>query len=78
MGNRFSDDEAGQMTIEQQLELLTRMVRLIEEMQNMQVDYLGKDKVVQHLRWATEHVSNDIWARTIHKDYKYEATNGDA
>ena len=66
------------MNLQQQVELLTSMVRLIEEMQLMQVDYLGKDKVVQHLRWATEHVSNDIWARTIHKDYKYEVFNGDA
>jgi hypothetical protein len=58
------------MDIAQQLRLLTDMVRLIEELQTMQVDYLGKDKVVQHLRWSTEHLSNDIWARTIHKDYK--------
>jgi hypothetical protein len=63
------------MDIAQQLRLLTDMVRLIEELQTMQVDYLGKDKVVQHLRWATEHLSNEIWARTIHKDYK---TNGNA
>jgi hypothetical protein len=63
------------MDLMQQLELLTRMVRLIEELQTMQVDYLGKDKVVQHLRWSAEHLSNDIWARTIHKDYK---TNGHA
>ena len=62
------------MNIGQQLELLTRMVRLIEEMQHT-ADYLGKDKVVSHLRWATEHLSNDIWARTIHKDY---TTNGNA
>ena len=75
MANRFSDDETGQMNIEQQLELLTRMVRLIEEMQHT-ADYLGKDKVVSHLRWATEHLSNDIWAKTIHKHY--EAANGDA
>ena len=63
------------MDLMQQVELLTRMVRLIEELQTMQVDYMGKDKVVQHLRWATEHLSTDIWARTIHKDYK---TNGNA
>jgi hypothetical protein len=63
------------MDIAQQLRLLTDMVRLIEELQTMQVDYLGKDKVVQHLRWATEHLSNEIWTRTIHKDYK---TNGNA
>ena len=62
------------MDLMQQLELLTRMVRLIEEMQST-ADYLGKDKVISHLRWATEHLSNDIWARTIHKDYK---TNGNA
>jgi hypothetical protein len=69
LGHGFSDDEAGQMNLQQQVELLTSMVRLIEEMQLMQVDYLGKDKVVQHLRWSSEHLSNDIWARTIHKDY---------
>jgi hypothetical protein len=75
LDNRFSDDEAGQMNIEQQLELLIRMVRLIEEMQST-ADYLGKEKVVSHLRWSTEHLSNDIWARTIHKHY--EVANGNA
>ena len=63
------------MDLKEQLELLARMVRLIEELQTMQVDYLGKDKVVQQLRWAPEHLSNDIWARTVHKDY---TTNGHA
>ena len=63
------------MDLAQQVDLLTRMVRLIKELQTMQVDYMGKDKVVQHLRWASEHLSNDIWARTIHKDY---TTNGNA
>jgi len=63
------------MDLNQQLELLTRMVRLIEEMQST-ADYLGKEKVVSHLRWATEHLSNDIWARTIHKHY--EVNNGHA
>ncbi len=62
------------MDISQQLELLARMVRLIEEMQNS-ADYLGKQDVVAHLRWSTEHLSREIWARTIHKDY---ATNGNA
>jgi hypothetical protein len=75
LANRFSDDEAGQMNIKQQLELLIRMVRLIEEMQST-ADYLGKEKVVSHLRWSTEHLSNDIWARTIHKHY--EVANGNA
>jgi hypothetical protein len=63
------------MTIGQQLELLTRMVRLIEEMQNS-ADYLSKQDVIAHLRWSTEHLSRDIWARTIHKDY--EVPNGNA
>jgi hypothetical protein len=63
------------MNLEQLVLLLTRIVRLIEEMQHT-ADYLGKDKVVSHLRWATEHLSNDIWAKTIHKHY--EATNGHA
>jgi hypothetical protein len=62
------------MDLAQQLELLARMVRLIEEMQNG-ADYIGKQDVVSHLRWSTEHLSRDIWARTIHKDY---TTNGNA
>jgi hypothetical protein len=57
------------MTLDEQVLLLTRMVRLIDEMQTAHADYLGKDKVVSHLRWATEHLSNEIWARTIHKNY---------
>jgi hypothetical protein len=62
------------MDLAQQLELLARMVRLIEEMQNS-ADWLNKQDVVAHLRWSTEHLSREIWARTIHKDY---ATNGNA
>ncbi len=56
------------MTLEQQVLLLTRIVRLIEEMQKSD-NYLGKDEVIAHLRWSSEHVSREIWARTIHKDY---------
>jgi hypothetical protein len=63
------------MNLQQQVLLLTSMVRLIEEMQSS-ADFLGKEKVVSHLRWASEHVSNEIWARTIHKDYG--APNGNA
>lgn len=63
------------MTLEQQVMLLARIVRLIEEMHNT-ADYLGKEKVVSHLRWASEHISNEIWARTIHKDYG--SRNGNA
>jgi hypothetical protein len=62
------------MDIAQQLELLSRMVRLIEEMQNS-ADWLNKQDVLAHLRWSSEHVSREIWARTIHKDY---STNGNA
>jgi hypothetical protein len=62
------------MDISQQLELLARMVRLIEEMQNS-ADWLNKQDVLAHLRWSSEHVSREIWARTIHKDY---STNGNA
>ena len=62
------------MSIAEQVELLTAMVRLIEEMQSS-ADYLGKQDVIAHLRWSTEHLSNDVWARTIHKDY---GTNGNA
>lgn len=61
------------MNLEQQVLLLTRIVRLIEEM-NGTTDYLGKNEVIAHLRWASDHVSREIWARTIHKDY----SNGDA
>ncbi len=56
------------MTLEQQVLLLTRIVRLIEEMQKSD-DYLNKDDVIAHLRWSSEHVSREIWARAIHKDY---------
>lgn len=62
------------MNLEQQVLLLTRIVRLIEEMQTT-ADYLNKQEVVAHLRWSSEHISREIWARTIHKDY---GTNGDA
>ena len=62
------------MDLAQQLELLARMVRLIEEMQNS-ADYIGKQDVLSHLRWSTDHLSRDIWARTVHKDY---TTNGNA
>lgn len=56
------------MTLEQQVLLLTRIVRLIEEMQKSD-DYLQKDDVIAHLRWSSEHISREIWARSIHKDY---------
>lgn len=56
------------MTLEQQVLLLTRIVRLIEEMQKSD-DYLKKDDVIAHLRWSSEHISREIWARSIHKDY---------
>jgi hypothetical protein len=56
------------MTLEQQVLLLTRIVRLIEEMQKSD-DYLNKDDVISHLRWSSEHISREIWARSIHKDY---------
>jgi hypothetical protein len=62
------------MDLAQQVDLLTSMVRLIEEMQSSP-DYLGKEKVVSHLRWASEHISNEIWARTIHKDYGLDDGN---
>lgn len=62
------------MNLQQQVLLLTSMVRLIEEMQSS-ADYLGKEKVVSHLRWASEHMSNEIWARTIHKDYGLDDGN---
>lgn len=61
------------MNLNELVELLTRIVRLIEEM-NGTADYLGKDEVISHLRWASDHVSREIWARTIHKDY----SNGNA
>ena len=56
------------MTLEQQVLLLTRIVRLIEEMQKSD-DYLNKNDVIAHLRWSSEHISREIWARSIHKDY---------
>lgn len=56
------------MNLDEQVALLARIVRLIEEMQKSK-DFIGKDNVVSNLRWASEHISNEIWARTIHKDY---------
>ena len=74
MGNRFSNDEAGQMTLEEQLLLLARMMWFIENLQTSP-KWLGKDDVEQHIRWAAKHLADDIWQRVIAKDY---GTNGDA
>ena len=56
------------MTLDEQVLLLTRIVRLIDEMQKTD-NYLGKDEVISHLRWASEHVSRKIWARSLHGNY---------
>ena len=58
-----------EVNIEQLVLLLTRIVRLIEEMQKSD-DFLGKNDVIAHLRWSTEHVSREIWSRAIHKNYE--------
>jgi hypothetical protein len=75
MGNRFSNDEAGKMTVEQQLELLTRMLRLLEELQTEHAKFIGKDEVDNYLRWSVKHLAEDIWGRVVIKDY---GINGDA
>jgi hypothetical protein len=62
------------MTVEQQLELLTRLLRLVEEMQTSP-DFVGKNEVDNYLRWSTKHLAEDIWGRMVIKDY---GTYGDA
>jgi hypothetical protein len=56
------------MTVQQQLELLTRMLRLIEEMQTSP-DFIGKNEVDNYLRWSTKHLAEDMWGRMVIKDY---------
>lgn len=75
MANSFSDDEAGKMTVQQQLELLTRMLRLIEELQSEHADFIGKNEVDNYLRWSVKHLAEDIWGRVVIKDY---GDNGNA
>lgn len=58
-----------QVTFEQEVLLLTRIVRLIEEMTQTQADYIGKDITVQYLRWTTEHIAKHIWQRSVTEDY---------
>jgi hypothetical protein len=62
------------MTVEQQVLLLTRMLRLIEEM-GTSADFIGKNDVEQYIRWASRHLADDMWQRVIAKDY---GTNGNA
>ena len=56
------------MTLDEQVLLLTHIVRLIDEMQKTD-NYLGKDEVISHLQIASEHVSREIWVRSIHGNY---------
>ena len=42
----------GLMDLEQQVALLARMVQLLQELFKSD-DYLGKDEVIRHLRWAS-------------------------
>ena len=57
------------MNLDEKVLTLTRILRLIEEMKTAHADFIGKDKVEQHLRWAAGHLADDIWETTIHKRY---------
>jgi hypothetical protein len=46
--------------MEKRISDLTKIVRLIEEMTE-QSDFLGKDDVTNHLRWAAKAIAEDIW-----------------
>ena len=46
--------------MERRISDLTRIVRLIEEMKD-QSDFLGKDDVINHLRWTVKAIAEDIW-----------------
>ena len=53
--------------MEERISDLTKIVRLIEEM-TQQLDFLGKDDVTDHLRWAAKAIAEDIW--TNRSEYK--------
>ena len=74
MANSFSDDEAGEMNVDEQLLLLSRMMWFIENIQTSP-DWIGKNEVEQYVRWSAKHLADDIWQRVIEKDY---GTNGHA
>lgn len=57
------------MTFDQEVMLLARVVRLIEEMTQTHADYIGKDNAVQYLRWTSEHIAKHIWQRSVTDDY---------
>ncbi len=57
------------MTLDEKVLTLTRILRLIEEMKTAHADFIGKNDVEQHLRWAATHIADDIWQITIHKHY---------
>jgi hypothetical protein len=57
------------MTVDEQVLLLTRMLRLIEEMKTAHADFIGKNEVDNYLRWSAKHLAEQIWSRTIVKDY---------
>lgn len=63
------------MNLDEQVLLLTRILRLIEEMKTAHADFIGKSEVDNYLRWAAKHLSQEIWSRTITKDYGYDRSN---
>ncbi len=56
------------------IRLLRELTALIETIQK-QPDFIGKDEVEQYLRWACNHLADDILQTITDKNYK---TNGHA
>jgi len=52
------------MNRENDVNLLADIVRLINEMLTTDVDFIGKDEIVQHLRWAAKHIAESVWLQS--------------
>jgi hypothetical protein len=52
------------MTLEEQLNLLERVCRLINNL-DLWPDFLHKDEVVQRLQWTAKNIADDIWQAQI-------------
>lgn len=50
--------------ISEQMKALREIVELIEILQK-QPDFIQKDKIEQYLRWAGEHLADNIWQMSL-------------
>jgi hypothetical protein len=53
------------MKIEEQLNLLERVCRLINNL-DMWPDFLHKDEVLQRLQWTAKNIAENIWSQQLH------------